>query len=150
MDDIKLNAEPSDYIYNLDNDEMIYSGGFSVKSIMMKAGMSPIMTLNTSQFGGNKNDNVSDLFDNLVIPSWVLTYNNILSGKNEENNHKNDNNEEEEDDVIDDDLHDKLLNLVKETKETKETKEMKKSKKNTRILNKKTKKNITKKHKKQI
>jgi len=58
----------------------IYSGGFSVKSIMMKSGMSPIMTLNTEQIGGT--NNVSDLFNNIVIPNWTLTYNDRIKGGN--------------------------------------------------------------------
>lgn len=99
-------------VFNNDPDLGIASGGFSVNSIMMKAGMSPIMTINTEQFGG-KNEKVSDLFDNLVVPSWVLSYNNRLVGGKYENN-SDDDSGDEEDEVIDDDLHDKLLELVKE------------------------------------
>jgi hypothetical protein len=111
-------------VFNNDVEKGIHSGGFSVKSIMMKAGMSPIMTVNTEQIGGN-NDKVSDLFDNLVIPNWTLSYNNrIIGGKykevehNLDLNHKNKtyNKEqiEDDDDVVDDDLHEKLLDLVKQ------------------------------------
>ena len=98
-------------VFNNDKDSGIYSGGFSVKSIMMKAGMSPIMTLNMGQIGGT--NNVSDLFDNLVIPNWTLTYNDrIFGGDNKHTKYNNDS--DSEDDVIDDDLHDKLLDLVRE------------------------------------
>jgi hypothetical protein len=90
----------------------VHSGGFSVKSIMMKSGLSPIMTINTQQIGGNY-EKVSDLFNDLVIPNWALSYNNrIVGGKYEEVH--TDSDSEDEDDVIDDDLHDKLLELVKE------------------------------------
>ena len=114
----------------------IYSGGFSVKSIMMKAGMSPIMTLNTEQIGGT--NNVSDLFNNIVIPNWTLTYNDRIKGGN--NNKHNENDSDSEDDVIDDDLHDKLLDLVREhnfkpkeskKKMTRKYKNKNKDKKNT-------------------
>lgn len=97
-------------VFNSDNNEGIYSGGFNVKSIMMKAGMSPIMTINDEQLGGG-GEKVSDLFNNLVVPNWVLSYNNrIVGGKYHEKNHDTDS----EDEYIDDDLHDKLLDLVKE------------------------------------
>jgi hypothetical protein len=122
-------------VFNNDIKEGIHSGGFNVNSIMMKAGMSPIMTVNTEQIvGGEK---VSDLFNNLVIPNWTLSYNNrITGGKYKENEHD----DSDEDDVIDDDLHEKLLELVKE-----HNIEMKKKKKLTRRV--KNKKNVTKKRK---
>lgn len=96
-------------VFNNDTKEGIYSGGFNVNSIMMKAGMSPIMTINNEQIGGG--EKVSDLFNNLVIPNWTLSYNNrIVGGKYKEVEHD----ESDDDDVIDDDLHEKLLDLVKE------------------------------------
>ena len=123
-------------VFNNDIKEGIHSGGFNVKSIMMRAGMmragmSPIMTVNRDQLGGG--EKVSDLFDDLVIPNWTLSYNNrITGGKHKEIQHED---SDEEDDVVDDDLHEKLLDLVKE-----HNIEMKKSKKKTtrRMKNKKT------------
>ncbi len=122
-------------VFNNNDKEGIYSGGFNVKSIMMKAGMSPIMTLNNEQMGGS--DKVSDLFNNLVVPNWTLSYNNrIVGGKYNEVDHNSD-----EDEFIDDDLHEKLLNIVKEHDgKTKLSK-----KKTTRKF--KTKNNITKRKK---
>ena len=82
------------------------SGGFSVNSIMMKAGISPITTLQ-SQSGG---DNVSDLFGgNLVIPSWLLSYSTMNGGKKDK--HKD---EDSDDECIDDKLYETLLDLVRE------------------------------------
>jgi hypothetical protein len=85
------------------------SGGFNVNSIMMKAGMSPITTLQ-SQSGG---DNVSDLFGgNLVIPSWLLSYstmNGMGGGKKDKHNA-----EDSDDECIDDKLYESLLDLVRE------------------------------------
>ena len=121
-------------VFNNDIKGGIHSGGFNVKSIMMKARMSPIMTLNTDQIGGG--EKVSDLFNDLVIPNWTLSYNNRIMGGNhkeyESNAHHDDS--DDEDDVVDDDLHEKLLELVKE-----HNTEMKKSKKKTtrRMKNKK-------------
>jgi hypothetical protein len=98
-------------VFNVNEDEKIYSGGFNVNSIMMKAGMSPIMTLNTDQVGGGSNK-VSDLFKNLVVPSWTLSYSNKIGGgyKDYGKDHDSDT-----DSDVGDDLHDKLLNLVKES-----------------------------------
>jgi len=127
-------------VFNNDIKEGIHSGGFNVKSIMMRsgmmrAGMSPIMTVNTNQIGSG--EKVSDLFDDLVIPNWTLSYNNrITGGKYKEVEHDSDS----EDDVVDDDLHEKLLELVKE-----HNTEMKKKKKLTRRV--KNKKNGTKRRK---
>jgi len=87
------------------------SGGFNVNSIMMKAGMSPITTLQ-SQSGG---DNVSDLFDgNLVIPSWLLSYSTMKGGNNGRDKHKDDDSDDSDDECIDDKLYETLLDLVRE------------------------------------
>ena len=129
-------------VFNNDKELGIHSGGFSVKSIMMKAGMSPIMTLNTEQIGGT--NNVSDLFNNIVIPNWTLTYNDRIMGGS--NNKHNENDSDSEDDVIDDELHDKLLDLVREHNfKPKESNEPKK--KMTRKYKNKNKKNTIKKRK---
>jgi len=104
---------PDELIYN--NDGEIHSGGFSVNSIMLKNGLSPIITLNQSNIigGGTNESKVSDLFNNLVVPNWSLSYNYKNGGTNNILNNKKIHNEENDDDMIDDSLHDKLLNLVK-------------------------------------
>ena len=107
-------------VFNNDKEQGIHSGGFSVNSIMMKAGMSPIMTINSpDNMVGGSTGQVSDLFNNLVVPNWVLSYSNRIVGgkyKNRDEDSSSDDEEEEEDEVIDDDLYEKLLDLVKETK----------------------------------
>lgn len=132
----------NELVFNNDTNLGIHSGGFSINSIMLKGGMSPIMTLNTpdSMVGGS--NKVSDLFNNLVIPNWALSYNDrIIGGKYNELHHDD---SDTDDDVIDDDLHEKLLDLVKEHNiKSKETK-----KKITRRIKKSfTKKGITKRNK---
>jgi len=101
---------------NIGGNEMVFSinsggacsGGFNVNSIMMKAGMSPITTLQ-SQSGG---DNVSDLFGgNLVIPSWLLSYSTMKGGNKGRDKHKDD---DSDDECIDDKLYETLLDLVRE------------------------------------
>jgi hypothetical protein len=109
----------NELVFNTDNEAGVYSGGFSVNSIMMKAGMSPIMTLN-NQSGGTTNK-VSDLFESLVVPNWALSYNNRIVGGEYKDN-------DDSDEEIDDDLHDKLVGLVKEH----EIKETQKKKRKTR------------------
>jgi len=120
-------------VFNADKDKGIYSGGFSVNSIMMKAGMSPIISINNQSGGSNK---VSDLFESLVVPNWAVSYNKIVGGEYKENNDtdSSSSSSDDSDEEIDDDLHDKLLNLVKED-ENKMTKQNKKKKTRKQKLN---------------
>jgi len=119
---------PNELVYNTDNENGIYSGGFSVNSVMMKAGMSPIMTFNKQSGGTN---NVSDLFQSLVIPNWALSYNDRMSGGEYKENL-----EEDSDDELDEDLHEKLLGLVKEH-ESKLNKVKKRKTRNNKLESKK-------------
>jgi len=128
---------PNELIFNNDIENGIHAGGFNVKSLMLKEGISPIITLNNNMekngIGSGLNQ-VSDLFNNLVIPSWTLSYHNHFSGgSNIKNNYKknDDSDYESEDDIIDDDIHDKLLDLVKEHEIKQEEKKKRKTKKHT-------------------
>jgi hypothetical protein len=119
--------EASDMIFDHDNNTGITSGGFSVNSIMLKMGLSPLVTLNTQSGGAN----VSDMFSGIVVPNWAFTHN-MSAG----NPVKKDDEYEEEDDVVQDDIYDKLLDMVKhhnkpQKKQTKKIKQ-KKGSKNTR------------------
>ena len=132
----------NEFVFNNDKEGGIHSGGFSVNSIMMKGGISPIMTLNdsTAQKGGaNK---VSDLFNDLVVPNWVLSYPTIYGGADyggrggsTSNNDSDieDEDTDEEDDVIDDDIHEKLLNLVKQDDDKIKNKKKRATKKNIKL-----------------
>jgi hypothetical protein len=97
----------NELVFNTDKEEGVFSGGFNINSIMMKSGLSPIITLNNAQSGGDSNK-VSDLFESLVIPNWALTYGNKVGGEYK------DRVDEDSDSDIDDDLHDKLIGLVRE------------------------------------
>ena len=140
----------NDLVFNNNKVDGIFGGGFSVNSIMMKNGMSPIMTLNTngqkgtgSQKGGSTENKVSDMFGGLAVPAYAY-YNNGGSAS-KSNSYKNrENNSDSEDDVIDDDLHDKLLGLVKEheSRLTQEERKMKKTRKNRKNKNTTTKRYI--------
>lgn len=134
-----------DLIFTNDLKEGIHSGGFNVKSLMMKAGMSPIMTLNKQdQLVGGSNK-VSDLFENLVIPNWALTYHDRMVG-GEYKDHDSD-----DDSDIEDDIHDKLINLArqdeKSLKNIKNNNKKHKLTKKNNIHEKSNKKSKTKKHK---
>ena len=61
----------SELVFNNDIEGGIHSGGFSVNSIMLKNGMSPIMTFNTEQTGG-KLDKVS------IIVSFSIEFSNVI------------------------------------------------------------------------
>ncbi len=99
----------NELVFNTDKEAGIYSGGFSVNSIMMKSGLSPILTVNKPlQSGGSTK--VSDLFNDLVIPNWALSY----SMRGGEYKDESSDSDSEYGDDIDDDLHDKLLGLVRE------------------------------------
>jgi hypothetical protein len=95
----------NELVFNTDKEAGIYSGGFSVNSAMMKAGLSPILTVNKPLQSGGASQ-VSDLFKDLVIPNWALSYS-MRGGE-----YKDDSSDS--DSEIDDDLHDKLLGLVRE------------------------------------
>ena len=105
------NIGANDLVYT--NKDGIYSGGFNVQSIMMKGGISPIMTINNDEQKGGSTGKVSDMFSGLVVPAYAYYHNGGSKSKNTSyKSHNSDN--DEEDDVIDDDLHDKLLGLVRE------------------------------------
>ena len=125
----------NELVFHSDENLGIGSGGFSVNSIMLKGGMSPIMTVNTEQTGGNFNK-VSDLFNDLVVPNWALSYNTrIIGGKY--NKDENNDDTDSDDDVIDDDLHDKLLELVKEHNTQVKANKKKTTRKNKKVSSKK-------------
>jgi hypothetical protein len=141
-----------DLVFNNNKVDGIFGGGFSVNSIMMKNGMSPIMTLNTngqkgtgSQKGGYTENKVSDMFGGLAVPAYA--YYNIGGSISKSNSYKNrENDSDSEDDVIDDDLHEKLIGLVREheSRLTQEERKMKKTRKNKKNKNTTTKKYIKK------
>ena len=95
----------NELVFNTDKEAGIYSGGFSINSIMMKSGLSPILTVNKPLQSGGASQ-VSDLFKDLVIPNWALSYS-MKGGE-----YKDESSDSE--DEIDDDSHDKLLGLVRE------------------------------------
>ena len=130
LDNNALDAD--DLVFYSDSNNEIHSGGFSINSIMMKGGISPFTTLN--KMNGQTGGNVSDLFKDLVVPTWLVSQGNIFSGGRKQNNKDSD--EDSEDEIISDDLHDKLIDLV-----TVSDAEIKSKKKQTRRFKNKVVKN---------
>ena len=132
----------SDLVFNNNKVDGIFGGGFSVNSIMMKNGISPIMTLNSNNVqNGGTNGKVSDIFGGLAVPAYAYYNNGGSTSKS--NSYKNrEDDSDSEDDIIDNDLHDKLLGLVKEhesrlTQEERKRKKTRKNKKNKKATTKK-------------
>ena len=135
----------SDLVFNSDDDG-INSGGFNVKSLLLKMGMSPIITLNKANIQ-NGGDNVSDIFNDLVVPNWALYHPSKMTGgsasRSNNNVSDNDSDSDSENDTVDDNLHDQLLDIVKhqENMNAHKKKHTKKGRKSTR--NTKTKTQLT-------
>jgi hypothetical protein len=116
--------DDAEFIYYTDTDGCINSGGFCIKSIMLKNKISPVMTLNKPYYEQNQINNVSDIFDDLVVPNWAYLqprnvmnnadYNGITITSLNRNNKCINNYEDENDEIIDDYLYNQLLELVKE------------------------------------
>uniref|UniRef100_A0A6C0IEB7 Uncharacterized protein n=1 Tax=viral metagenome TaxID=1070528 RepID=A0A6C0IEB7_9ZZZZ len=132
--------DANELIFNNDIEKGIHTGGFSVNSIMMKEGISPIMTINNNQKGGTQL--VSDLFNDMAVPNWALSYHNKMFG-GEYKNIISDSDDEDDNKIVNDDLHDKLVDLVKQHDLQQQNKQIKK--KNTRKMQ--SKKGGTKKRK---
>jgi hypothetical protein len=122
----------NDLVFYEGSDKQIYSGGFSVNSIMMKSGISPFTTLNN--INGQTGGNVSDLFKDLVVPSWLVSQENKFSGGSKHMKNLDEDYEDEE--IISDELYDKLVGLV-----TVNDAEIKNKKKHTRRFKNKVVKN---------
>jgi hypothetical protein len=126
------NIDGDDLVFYSGSDNQIYSGGFSVNSIMMKSGFSPFTTLNN--INGQTGGNVSDLFKDLVVPSWLLSQDNKFSGGSKHSKNVDEDSDNEE--IISDELYDKLVDLA-----TVSDAEIKNKKNNTRRFKNKVVKN---------
>lgn len=97
--------QPSDLIF-YKKDGQIMSGGYSIDSILLKEGISPMTTLNTDiQQGGSR---VSSLFENLAIPAGLFFTN--QHGGSKKLHFDADNIEEHS--ALSEDIHDKLFAMV--------------------------------------
>ena len=107
---------PKDLIFDKNGENGIFGGGFSVNSIMMQDGISPIMTFNNNnnnKIGGGLGQ-VSDIFSGLAVPAYAYHNGGSKVKNNSYKNYESDDDSDEDDGVINGDLHDKLLGLVRE------------------------------------
>jgi hypothetical protein len=112
-----------------------------IPTLPMLINKSPIKTVilpeneNDEQTGGKKEKKlVSELFSNIVIPNWALCYDNPL------HYFKYDYTKDDDDEVIEDDLHNKLLDLVKHSNKNNKNKFTKRKREKNKNKGKKTKK----------
>jgi len=54
------------------NNDLIMSGGFSVESVLLKNGNSPMYTNNSLNGGDGTRDKVSDIFKNYAVPAGLF------------------------------------------------------------------------------
>ena len=99
-----------DMIFN-NNNGNITAGGFNIKSLMMQLGISPITTVQ-SQSGGGSTNQVSDIFDGIIIPNWTYSHNElfkhnkcVMKENTDPDNCK----------VIDDDIYNQIATLLSGT-----------------------------------
>lgn len=65
--------DEQDLVYYTDPENNIFSGGYQVSSVLMKAGLSP-MSSNVQEGGAGLDDGQQEpeLFHHLVLPNWAL------------------------------------------------------------------------------
>lgn len=119
---------PEELVYKRDEDADVHSGGFSVRSILLKNKIPPIITYNLrqAQAGGSSLQQVSDLFADLVVPNWAyqtggqrkteLGAPKVVRNKRFQE-HGSDSEPEGDAEVLDEKLHQKLLDLVRQKAE---------------------------------
>ena len=130
-----------DFIFNKSDDGKISSLGYDVNSLLLEKNMS----------GGNillhGNNNIMSLFKGLSIPAGLANFNQTYSGVGGKTGiSKTTSKIINNDKVIDDDLHDKLINMIKLTDTVVTKKKNKKTHKSNGNMDKTIKNNETKKH----
>lgn len=132
--------------YKDTNTGKIMSGGYSINSILLKEGLSPMTTLNTANdentdilIGGN--NKVSNIFENLAIPAGLFYY---------EQKGGNDDKEPiyyQNTTCISEDIHDKLFKLIEINNTKKKSKTYKNRETNNKDKKKETSNKFTRKMK---
>jgi hypothetical protein len=119
------------------NSGKIMSGGYSIDSILLKDGISPMTTLNQDIdiIKGGSNQKVSNIFENLAVPAGLFYY--------EQKGGKDDNQPiyYQNTSCISEDLHDKLFKLVELNSLNKKTKTYKSKNNHKDKISKYTRKN---------
>jgi hypothetical protein len=116
---------PVDMIFYKEGDN-IMSGGFSIDSLLLHNGVSPMYTNNLT--GGNSSNAVGDIFKNLAIPTGLLYQKN--GGKKRDLFKYTEHAEElqggfKNNTVLPEDIHAKLLKMIEVNDSGKTTRERK-------------------------
>ena len=118
----------------------VYSGGFSVDSMLMKGGISPLMSISDNISASDDEEQVGGIFGNLVIPPmWFFS----PSSTNSQQGGSHKNFEDEDDNEVEplsEDLHDKLLKLIEVAPNRRKKGTAKVHLKSKSIMNKRTRK----------
>ena len=120
-------------IYKIDG--KIMSGGFSVNSILLNQGLSP--TITTLNYDIQKGGKMSNLFENLAVPSFLYQKKKSTSNGGGEGSKVIN-----VDEPLDNDIHDKLLKMVEVQSSMKERKTKKNKVKSTIKKTQKRSKNV--------
>lgn len=128
----------NDLIFYKNPDGKIMSGGYNVESHMLQKGISPMQTLNVSQYGG-KDEKVSSSFENMAVPAGLY----YITQPNHKN--KEQMNYQKEHIALPDDIFDKLYKMIEydDKKKRKTRKHISKNNETVLKKNKKTKKQIS-------
>jgi hypothetical protein len=102
-----------DFVFNINEEGKILSSGFLVNSFLLHSGMSPMLTINLEQSGGEYNK-FSQHFDNLAVPAGLFYINCPNKHKQEDITNKHN--------VINDDIYEKLFQLILSDKQKKKIK----------------------------
>ena len=127
----------------------IISGGYSINSLFLKQGMSPMKSFNNNLndnlnggAGAAKNNDVSSSLDSFAIPAGLFYINQKKNKKHEEKEEEEEKKKKNEfnkqHNMLPDDIYDKLFELIQYNKKPKQ-KQTKKYKQNSSV--KKTKRN---------
>jgi hypothetical protein len=137
------NEDTSNDEYN-NKSEQVYGGGFSLNKAVIKAGVSPLQLFGVggSAFGEPTTPNLSSSY---ALPSWAYSNGGYKKGIEESINERMYKTEtlEDDDEYVSNDLHDRLLHLVRADSKLKDS--YKSNKENNSV---KTKKQFIKKTKK--
>ncbi len=132
-DDVEKVTNDDDFVFykNKKNGEFI-GGGYMVNSILLKSGISPMITLNKKdkETGEITNMKLSDVYSNLAVPSGLFYKYSTTPDSNKQFGGSGNIVEYGDSGVIDDDIYEKLLDsvTVKDNKKKKTKKNLKSGK----------------------
>jgi hypothetical protein len=101
----------NDMIFYKEDGKMM-SGGFSVESLLLKNGKSPIKTLNGNGQEGGDDNSVAGIFKNMAVPSTLLYQPNREKTLDLFDYEKLEGGNKKTDDVLPEDIHEKFMKMI--------------------------------------